>query len=76
MSRRKWLHLDGSLDPSWSEDMNTLLDDNKKLCLNSGEIIAMPSDMHVIFEALDVLRATPASITRNGIVYFDSSSLK
>ena len=56
--------------------MNTVLDDNKMLCLANSERIKLTPFVHMVFEVMDLAQASPATVSRCGMVYIDSDELK
>ncbi|KAJ3083362.1 hypothetical protein HDU99_010537, partial [Rhizoclosmatium hyalinum] len=74
-SEPKWMILDGDIDPNWIESLNTVMDDNKMLTLASNERIPLKPYMRLIFEIGDLKYATPATVSRAGILYLNTTDL-
>nr|XP_036878224.1 dynein heavy chain 11, axonemal [Manis javanica] len=71
----KWIVLDGDIDPMWIESLNTVMDDNKVLTLASNERIALTPSMRLLFETHHLRTATPATVSRAGILYVNPQDL-
>lgn len=73
--QNKWIILDGDIDPCWIESLNTVMDDNKVLTLVSNERIPVTAPMRLIFEIANLDNATPATVSRAGILYINKKDI-
>ena len=72
---KRWIMFDGPVDTLWIESMNTVLDDSKMLCLNNGQRIRMPDTCTMVFEVNDLKAASPATVSRCGMVFLEPCHL-
>ena len=72
----RYIVFDGDVDAVWVENMNSVMDDNKLLTLPNGERIRLVDHVKLLFEVADLQYASPATVSRCGMVYVDPKNLE
>lgn len=66
-----WIVFEGTIDPTWAENLNSALDDNQLFTLPTGERFLLPGQLKLIFETNNLDQASMASISRLGLLVLD-----
>eukprot|EP00048_Salpingoeca_helianthica_P012901 m.192885 g.192885 ORF g.192885 m.192885 type:complete len:4604 (+) comp15437_c5_seq116:137-13948(+) len=72
---RRYIVFDSDVDALWVENMNSVMDDNKILTLPNGERIRLAKHCSLLIEVSDLQYASPATVSRAGMVYVDPKNL-
>lgn len=72
---QKWISFDGPVDSLWIENLNSVLDDSRILCLSNGQRIRLNENIRILFEVDNLAQASLATISRCGMVYFSRDTL-
>jgi dynein heavy chain, axonemal len=72
---KRWILFDSDVDTMWVESMNSVMDDNRILTLANNDRIRLGKHCALLFEVGDLQYASPATISRCGMVYVDPKNL-
>ncbi|XP_056421918.1 uncharacterized protein LOC130362045 isoform X2 [Hyla sarda] len=70
-----WLWFDGPLNGSWADNFNSVLGPEKVLQLSNGDYLELPENLKLIFETTGLQTASPATLTKAGILYIEDEAL-
>lgn len=71
----RWMIIDGPVDTLWIESMNSVLDDSQRLTLVNCDVIQLTPNTRLLFEVDGLAVASPATVSRVGMVYLDIDEL-
>ena len=66
-----WLIFDGPLDQTWTESIESMTQSH--LNLPSGELLDLPTNVHMIFETRSMDKVSPALLAKSGLVVMEPS---
>ncbi|KAJ1151043.1 hypothetical protein NDU88_003830 [Pleurodeles waltl] len=70
-----WICFDGPLSACWADSFNSALGPEKVLQLNNGDNLEFAESMKLLFETTDLHLASPATVTKAGILYLEGEVL-